>query len=53
MVPIDTKRVAMGTAPALWNVIMTAMVHPLFLFFFTLLTGPRRSLSLKLRDTRV
>ena len=24
-----------------------------FFFFFTLLTGPRRSLSLKLRDTRV
>ena len=25
----------------------------LFLFFFTLVTGPRRSLSLKLSDTRV
>jgi len=25
----------------------------LLLFFFTLVTGPRRSLSLKLRDTRV
>ena len=27
-------------------------VHPFF-FFFTLVTGPRRSLSLKLSDTRV
>jgi len=27
-------------------------LNPLF-FFFTLVTGPRRSLSLKLRDTRV
>jgi len=30
-------------------------VHPhhAFFFFFTLVTGPRRSLSLKLSDTRV
>jgi len=27
--------------------------HEPFFFFFTLVTGPRRSLSLKLSDTRV
>jgi len=28
-------------------------LHVIFFFFVTLVTGPRRSLSLKLRDTRV
>ena len=28
-------------------------VVPCFFFFFTLVTGPRRSLSIKLSDTRV
>ena len=30
-----------------------ALVLPLLLFFFALVTGPSRSLSLKLSDTRV
>ena len=29
------------------------MVHTFFFFFFTLVTGPRRSLSLQLSDTKV
>ena len=32
---------------------MAAADKLLFFFFFTLVTGPRRSLSLKLSDTRV
>jgi len=35
--------------PVLWALVSTQC----FFFFFTLVTGPRRSLSLKLSDTRV
>jgi len=36
-----------------WHQMRTLHEHPFVFFFFTLVTGPRRSLSLKLSDTRV
>jgi len=32
---------------------VTAVLDPVLFFFFTVVTGPRRSLSLELSDTRV
>ena len=50
----DSLRVALCCSWLPWVCRIVALVYARsFFFFFTLVTGPRRSLSLKLRDTRV
>ena len=50
----DSLRVALCCSWLPWVCRSVALVYAIsFFFFFTLVTGPRRSLSLKFRDTRV
>ena len=61
-IPLKTFVLKMTQAKALTalfvpNLLESGTLHPkpffFFFFFLTLVTGPRRSLSLKLSDTRV